>query len=62
MQTRLRYAQSLVQSDGRCVVDLDLEAFFDRVNHDRLLYRLKSGTNDSMLLRLVNRYLAGQTG
>ncbi|WP_273203799.1 reverse transcriptase domain-containing protein [Marinobacter subterrani] len=39
------------------VVDLDLEAFFDRVNHDRLMTRLKRHTPDRPLLRLINRYL-----
>ena len=39
------------------VVDLDLEAFFDRVNHDRLMARLKQHVPDAALLRLINRYL-----
>lgn len=39
------------------MVDLDLEAFFDRVNHDRLMTRLKWHTPDRPLLRLINRYL-----
>ncbi len=38
-------------------MDLDLEAFFDRVNHDRLMARLKRHTPDRPLLRLINRYL-----
>lgn len=44
--------------DGRTwVVDLDLEAFFDRVNHDRLMNRLKRHVDDTALLRLINRFL-----
>jgi group II intron reverse transcriptase/maturase len=39
------------------VVDLDLEAFFDRVNHDRLVARLRRHVADPTLLRLINRYL-----
>ena len=39
------------------VVDMDLQAFFDRVNHDRLMARLKSRCPNAGLLRLVNRYL-----
>ena len=39
------------------MVDLDLEAFFDRVNHDRLMVRLKRHVPDVALLRLINRYL-----
>ena len=39
------------------VVDMDSEAFFDRVNHDRLMVRLKSRCPDANLMRLVNSYL-----
>jgi RNA-directed DNA polymerase len=39
------------------VVDLDLEGFFDRVNHDRLMSRLKQQVPDGALLSLINRYL-----
>ncbi|MGB8634795.1 MAG: group II intron reverse transcriptase/maturase [Rhodanobacteraceae bacterium] len=39
------------------VVDMDLESFFDRVNHDRLMARLKRRTNDATVLRLINRFL-----
>lgn len=39
------------------VVDMDLESFFDRVNHDRLMARLKSRTTDVTVLRLINRFL-----
>lgn len=55
------YAVRQVQADIRegyaWVVDTDMEAFFDRVNHDRLMVRLKQHTNDPSLLRLINRYL-----
>jgi group II intron reverse transcriptase/maturase len=43
------------------VVDLDLEAFFDRVNHDRLMQRLKADIKAPDLLRLINRYLKAGT-
>lgn len=39
------------------VVDMDLESFFDRVNHDRLMARLKSRATDATVLRLINRFL-----
>ena len=39
------------------MVDLDLQAFFDRVNQDRLMARLKSRCPDADLLRLINRFL-----
>jgi hypothetical protein len=36
---------------------MDLQAYFDRVNHDRLMVRLKHRCPDLDLLRLINRYL-----
>jgi RNA-directed DNA polymerase len=39
------------------VVDVDLEKFFDRVNHDVLMGRLARRIGDSRLLRLIRRYL-----
>jgi RNA-directed DNA polymerase len=49
--------QADIREGRRWVVDLDLEAFFDRVNHDRLIARLKRHVPDRALLRLINRYL-----
>ncbi|MDF0752762.1 group II intron reverse transcriptase/maturase, partial [Marinobacter sp. 71-i] len=53
----VRYGQHCAREGRNWVVDLDLEAFFDRVNHDRLMARLKRHTPDRPLLRLINRYL-----
>lgn len=53
----VRQLQADIREGYRWVVDLDLEAFFDRVNHDRLVARLKRHVPDQSLLRLVNRYL-----
>lgn len=39
------------------VVDLDLAKYFDTVNHDRLMHRLKMKISDQKLLRLINKYL-----
>jgi RNA-directed DNA polymerase len=39
------------------VVNLDLEKFFDRVNHDRLMHRLSQITPDRKLLKLIRKYL-----
>lgn len=50
-------AQSYQQEGFRVVVDLDLEKFFDRVNHDRLLATLAKRINDRRLLRLVRGFL-----
>ncbi len=53
----MRQLQADIREDRRWVVDLDVEAFFDRVNHDRLMDRLKRHVGDRLLLRLINRYL-----
>ena len=50
-------AQRYVQSGRRWVVDVDLEKFFDRVNHDVLLGKLNQRIADRRLLRLIRRYL-----
>jgi RNA-directed DNA polymerase len=39
------------------VVDMDLEKFFDRVNHDVLMVRVARRVKDKRLLRLIGRYL-----
>lgn len=51
------YAQCEIRQGFGWVVDIDLDAFFDRVNHDRLMVRLKRHCPDGALLRLINRYL-----
>jgi RNA-directed DNA polymerase len=50
-------AQRYVQEGWRVVVDVDLEKFFDRVNHDVLMDRLARRIDDKAVLRLVRRYL-----
>ena len=50
-------AQSYVQSGCRIVVDVDLEKFFDRVNHDILIDRLRKRTPDAGVIRLIRAYL-----
>jgi group II intron reverse transcriptase/maturase len=45
-------------SEGRViVVDIDLQSFFDAVNHDRLMHRLSQHIGDKRLLRLIRTYL-----
>lgn len=39
------------------MVEIDISKFFDRVNHDRLMYRLSLDIEDKALLRLIRRYL-----
>ena len=46
-----------VKSGKEWVVDIDLEKFFDKVNHDRLMQRLSKGIGDKRLLRLIKSYL-----
>ena len=50
-------AQSYVQSGRRVVVDVDLEKFFDRVNHDILIDRLQKRIGDAGVIRLIRAYL-----
>ena len=50
-------AQSYVQSGRRVVVDVDLEKFFDRVNHDILIDRLQKRIGDAEVIRLIRAYL-----
>ena len=50
-------AQSFVQSGRRIVVDVDLEKFFDRVDHDILIDRLRKRVPDPGIIRLVRAYL-----
>jgi group II intron reverse transcriptase/maturase len=50
-------AQRYVQDGYRVVVDVDLEKFFDRVNHDILMDRLARRIADRAVLRLIRRYL-----
>jgi len=50
-------AQRLIQDGRRWVVDVDLENFFDRVNHDVLMGKLARRIADHRVLRLIRHYL-----
>ena len=50
-------AQGYIQGGRRVVVDVDLEKFFDRVNHDVLMGRLAKRIDDRRVLGLIRRYL-----
>ena len=52
-------AQAYVQDGRRIVVDVDLEKFFDRVNHDILIDRLRKRIDDAGIIRLIRAYLNG---
>jgi RNA-directed DNA polymerase len=53
----VQQAQRYIDSGQRWVVDLDLERFFDRVNHDLLMSRLARRIDDKRVLGLIRRYL-----
>jgi RNA-directed DNA polymerase len=53
----VRRAQGYVQDGRRFVVDIDLEKFFDRVDHDVLMGRLAKRIADKRMLGLIRRYL-----
>ena len=55
--TALKQAQKHVASGHTIVVDMDLEKFFDRVNHDVLMSRLYRWIGDKRLLRIIRRFL-----
>ncbi|MDP3346234.1 MAG: group II intron reverse transcriptase/maturase, partial [Hydrogenophaga sp.] len=53
----VKAARGYVQSGKRVVVDVDLAKFFDRVNHDILIDRLRKRIDDAGVIRLVRAYL-----
>jgi RNA-directed DNA polymerase len=53
----VKAAQGHTQSGKRWVVDMDLEKFFDRVNHDVLMARVARKVKDRRMLKLIRRYL-----
>lgn len=53
----LKQASAYVQSGKIFVVDVDLEKYFDSVNHDRLMSRLSKAIKDKRVLKLIRAYL-----
>lgn len=53
----VKLAQSYIREGYRWVVDIDLEKFFDKVNHDRLMTTLARRITDVSLIKLIRRYL-----
>ena len=53
----IKQAQVYLNEGFTTVVDIDLEKFFDRVNHDKLMYLLSRRIMDKRLLRLIRSYL-----
>jgi group II intron reverse transcriptase/maturase len=53
----VRKAQSFIQREKRIVVDIDLEKFFDRVNHDMLMSKIAQQVQDKRIHKIIRRYL-----
>ncbi|MEH7125206.1 group II intron reverse transcriptase/maturase [Bacillus sp. JJ1773] len=53
----IRKAKGYIKEGYRWVVDMDLEKFFDKVNHDRLMSTLAKRIDDKPLLKLIRKYL-----
>jgi len=53
----VRKAQQYIQGGRRWVVDVDLEKFFDRVNHDVLMGKLSNRIADGRMLAIIHHYL-----
>jgi len=53
----VQQAQEYIQEGNEYVVDIDLEKYFDRVNHDRLMARVARVVKDKRVLKLIRAYL-----
>ena len=53
----IQQAQTYIQSGYEWAVDIDLEKFFDRVNHDLLMARVARVVKDKRVLKLIRAYL-----
>lgn len=53
----VRVGRRAVQDGNHWAVDLDLDKFFDRVNHDALMARVARQVKDKKVLKLIRRYL-----
>lgn len=56
-QQAVQQASNYIKSGKEWVVDIDMEKFFDKINHDRLMQRLSKGIGDKRLLRLIHACL-----
>ncbi len=56
-QQAVEQARQYVAEGRRWVVDMDIEKFFDRVNHDILMSRVERKVKDERILKLIRRYL-----
>lgn len=56
-QQAVSQAKKYIREGKRWVIDMDLEKFFDKVNHDILMERIKRKIKDIRILNLIRRYL-----
>jgi RNA-directed DNA polymerase len=56
-QDAVKAAQGYIREGYTWVVDIDLEKFFDRVNHDKLMARVARVVKDKRVLKLIRKYL-----
>jgi len=56
-QQAVEQAREYIREGRRWVVDMDLEKFFDKVNHDILMERIRKKIKDPRVLNLIRRYL-----
>jgi group II intron reverse transcriptase/maturase len=54
----LQQAKTYINEGYKYVCDIDLEKFFDRVNHDKLMYLISKEVTDKRLLKLIRGYLS----
>lgn len=53
----VRKAREYISEGYRWVIDMDLEKFFDKVNHDKLMGILANRIQDRLVLKLIRKYL-----
>lgn len=56
-QMAIKKAREYIEQGHKWVVDMDLEKFFDRVNHDILMSRIARKITDKRVLKLIRKYL-----
>jgi len=57
-QDAVKHAKAIISEGYTWIVDIDISKFFDRVNHDILMYLLSKKIKDKMLLKLIRKFLS----
>lgn len=60
-QDAIKKSKEYINEGNKWVVDMDLEKFFDKVNHDILMERLSKKIKDKRVLKLIRKYLESGT-